>query len=221
MLISLDAREFFYVYPDPSNNGVQRRVLKADQSVPHNKGETYPICGPNDVALTQRQDDFTSGAPLLQIVLCPAFFDAQNMRQSLSVRPPPSEAYLGEYKYAAGALYVQSPPLLCSAHLLMPLGSMKFYTHSGTDVSLYVEILVVGMFRSLTMILLQSTTRSFHGRAKRTGRAPTAPTQSFLANDPGEFVAQYGSFDVVTLPEAYNLFTVMCELSLAFLGAVP
>lgn len=57
------------------------------------------------VALTQTQEIFTPDEPLIQMVLCPAFFNAANFIQSLSPSPAPSaNEYLGNWRFAAAAL---------------------------------------------------------------------------------------------------------------------
>lgn len=95
-----------YVNKGPTVQGIQRRVMNPDQAVdPKTK---INLCAGNVLATTQSielytgdQDLRTSTEPMIQIVLCPKFFEEAVMKQKLEGTPKEND-YLGDYKYAAG-----------------------------------------------------------------------------------------------------------------------
>ena len=61
-----------------------------------------PICSPGVVALTEPQTDFTPNEPVIQIILCPLFFDSNNWRQTIAANPAPTDV-VANYRFAASA----------------------------------------------------------------------------------------------------------------------
>ena len=94
--------------PPPFTNaqGVNRSVIRGNKDQhptqnadPNNLG--LKICGPGVAALTQTQTDFTVDEPLIQIVLCPYFF--QTYRPALSGVTPQAQDFLDSYRFQASA----------------------------------------------------------------------------------------------------------------------
>lgn len=145
------------------------------------------ICQQSVVALTVTQDIFTPDEPLIQMILCPAFFNEANFRQDLSASPS-SEEYLGNWKFAAGTF----------VHELWHIfgETCKF----GPDRRL--QILTIKA-ETLTHLSVNDKRFYINGDQNAGLRDPYGPEVIYaLANKPGDFTPQYGTIDVLTVSSA-------------------
>ncbi|KAK4505871.1 hypothetical protein PRZ48_003836 [Zasmidium cellare] len=90
-------RDYVFVYPGiKDSKGRQRRVINPQS----NPG----ICANGAIALTQSNPGNVDNEPMIQIILCPRYFNPNFPNTNLNVSPKSGGDYIGDYRFAAGGL---------------------------------------------------------------------------------------------------------------------
>ncbi|KAF2162084.1 hypothetical protein M409DRAFT_27462 [Zasmidium cellare ATCC 36951] len=116
-------RDYVFVYPGITDSqGRQRRVINP-QSNPK-------ICGNGAIALAQSNPGTIDNEPMIQIILCPRFFDPNFPNTNLNVSPKSGGDYIGAYRFAAGGLIHE---LLHVAYPGLTFSDRIFYDTKNND----------------------------------------------------------------------------------------